>query len=144
MKILLKRQWRTDSYIVGRLYLLTGNDERPALLCNTLEPPKNGEVCCIPAGEYEVTITVKSPKYSKKEAYGWCSGFLPRLRNVPGRAGILIHAGNTVADTRGCILVGNNVRPGYLNQSMLTLKELYRRMKQAYYKGETITIKIEN
>jgi hypothetical protein len=54
-------------------------------------------VSCIPAGVYDVT-----PYYSKK--FGNCF----KLSDPPGRSGILIHAGNSVEDTRGCILVGTS------------------------------------
>lgn len=62
------------------------------LLCFTLEPKD-----AIPKGTYKLVWT-HSPRLNK---------MTPRLVDVPGHEGILIHAGNTVADTEGCILVGN-------------------------------------
>jgi hypothetical protein len=71
--------------------------------CDTLELPAtiNGEtnvpnLCCIPAGTYELKVTW-SPAFKR---------WLPLLMAVPGRSGIRIHAGNTPRDTKGCILVG--------------------------------------
>ena len=71
--------------------------------CDTLELPAtvNGEtnvpnLCCIPAGTYELKVTW-SPAFKR---------WLPLLMAVPGRSGIRIHAGNTPHDTKGCILVG--------------------------------------
>lgn len=69
----------------------------------TLELPwKNNErmVSCIPAGNYGVIISY-SNQFGKK---------LPILLNVPDREGIRIHAGNTTADTTGCILVGLSLK----------------------------------
>lgn len=68
--------------------------------CYTLEDPwrNNAQgVSCIPAGEYRVTWE-HSPKY-QRHTY--------RLHDVPGRSGILIHPGNSQADTAGCILLGS-------------------------------------
>ena len=68
-------------------------------LCYTLERPKvslKGEPICIPSGTYK-TKMVYSPHFKIK---------LPQLLNVPCRTNILIHAGNYVKDTDGCILVG--------------------------------------
>jgi len=39
------------------------------------------------------------------------------ITNVPGRTGILFHAGNTDLDTLGCVLVGMGVRQGTLIES---------------------------
>jgi len=71
----------------------------------TLEHPDLGNrprVSCIPEGVYSIRL-VNSPKF----------GLVPAVRDgrdftkhVNGREHILIHSGNTVADTLGCILVG--------------------------------------
>lgn len=64
----------------------------------TLEPPwKNnapGE-SCIPAGRYEC-VRVRSPKF----------GNTFEVTGVPGRTHVLFHKGNTIEDTEGCILIG--------------------------------------
>lgn len=66
--------------------------------CATLEPEdKNNAVniSSIPAGEY-VCARTKSPRF----------GETFEVLDVPGRTHILFHAGNTDADTHGCILLG--------------------------------------
>lgn len=70
-------------------------DENMQHLCYTLERPwlNNAPmVSCIFAGAYSV-----GPNPGTKP---W------RLQNVPGRTQVDIHAGNTIADSEGCILVG--------------------------------------
>ena len=70
------------------------------LLCVTCEDPWNNNqprISCIPAGEY-TCIPHNSLKYQNV----W------EVTNVPGRTAILIHNGNTIRDTEGCILVGND------------------------------------
>lgn len=57
---------------------------------------------CIPQGSYDLI------------PHGWNGGFkfekVWRFVEVKGRTAILIHAGNTVEDTTGCVLVGKSVR----------------------------------
>ena len=64
----------------------------------TLEEPwreNQRRVSCIPAGTYRCA-RVQSLKF----------GETFQVLDVPGRSGILFHKGNTLQDTEGCILVG--------------------------------------
>ena len=89
-------------------------------------------------------MNVTSPKYAAVSWY-WqlCKGKMPRLQNVPGFDGILIHPGNTALDTLGCILVGKNTKVGQLTESKAVFKALYKEMKKASDSGEVIEITIE-
>lgn len=81
-------------------------------------------------GRYRVTLGVKSSKYSKKKQYDFTGGYLPRLVNVPAFDGILIHIGNTAADSEGCILVGRNTKVGMVLESTKTFKALYEVLRK--------------
>ena len=70
-----------------------------AFSCFTLERPwlnNQRRVSCIPAGTYKGRV-LPSPRFGID---------LPELLDVPGRDQILIHPGNTIDDTEGCILIG--------------------------------------
>ena len=74
----------------------------------TLEPPASGAHPAIPAGEYALRLDVVSPRFARSPRR-WSAAWgarLPRLMQVPGREGILIHPGNRPADSSGCVLVG--------------------------------------
>lgn len=71
------------------------------LFCWTLEPPDRGNAVgrsCIPAQQYE-GVRIESA------TFGWTYA----VTHVPARSGILFHAGNTVGNTRGCILLGETL-----------------------------------
>lgn len=91
MKLTLIRNRQTSTLILGELFL----GERR--LCDTLE--RTG---ILPLGWYRLSLTY-SPRFKRP---------LPLLHHVPGHNGIRIHAGNTVHDTKGCILVGTLVHDG--------------------------------
>lgn len=110
-KLLLKRIARKAGYTIGKLYI------DGAYFCDTLEDTdrldkgmtaaqlaakKIPGQTAIPEGTYKVIVNT-SPKFKR---------LLPRLVNVPGYEGVLIHRGNTPADTAGCILVGENKQVG--------------------------------
>ena len=153
MKVRVERKWPKATYTIGRFYI------DGIFYCNSLEDCDRGlkqtdslsfiksrkvaGETAIPKGTYAVTMNVTSPKYAGVAWY-WnlCRGKMPRLVDVPGFDGILIHTGNTAIDTRGCILVGRNTKVGRLTDSTACFKEVYKLMKEAADKGEEITIEI--
>lgn len=68
----------------------------------------------IPYGKYVVKL-YNSPRFKM---------LLPLLINVNSFEYILIHSGNTIDDTDGCILVGKNTEKGKVLQSRIYLKKL--------------------
>ena len=99
LKLLLTRNWKRADYTVGRFFV------RGEYFCNSLEDTvrdltKTKKVygkTAIPAGTYEVSMNIISPKFSKKPAYKWCDGRMPRLLGVPHFEGILIHPGTLLS-----------------------------------------------
>jgi hypothetical protein len=153
MRLTVDRKWPKGTYTIGKLYV------DGVLFCNTLEDRDRGlrqgdtiasikvrkvyGETAIPKGTYRVAMNTVSPKYAAVDWYkNLCGGKMPRIVNVPGFDGILIHPGNTALDTYGCILVGKNTKVGQLTESKATFQKLYKRMKAAFDRGETITIEI--
>ena len=101
-------------------------------MCVTLEEPWRDNqrmISCIPEGTYKVD-TWNSPRHPNS----WV------IQNVPARSAILIHTGNTLKDTAGCILVGKSFEPFGIDKSkdaMVYLKKVLPRsfeleVKNAY------------
>ena len=89
----------------------------------------------IPAGTYHVIVNL-SPRLKKR---------MPRLLQVPGFDGILIHKGNTAEDTSGCVLVGAKVdSPTRISDCSKVFDELFQKIDYAYGSGEGVTIEIVN
>lgn len=80
--------------------------------CVTLELPwldNKRDISCIPEGSY-LCQRVESNRFG--EAF--------TVREVPGRTHILLHKGNTVEDTTGCILLGQRfLSTGSFGRSMI-------------------------
>ena len=92
MEFTLKRVLLTDDGVAGVLI----NGSRPVCLTLEEEWKDNAKgISCIPNGDY-LCQRVTTPKH----------GLTYQVMDVPGRTAILIHSGNTEADTEGCILVG--------------------------------------
>ena len=153
MELIVDRKWKRQSYTISNLTI----DGK--WFCNVLEDADRGlddsmplakikelkkpSITAIPKGTYEITLDVISPRFCTKTFYKQvCDGKLPRLLNVKGFEGILIHAGNTDKDTDGCLLVGQNKVKGQVINSQDTFKELYKLLKDKHDKGEKIIIKI--
>ena len=135
MELTLTRTSRQAECTTGVLYL---GKERMA---HTLEPrwrdlgkeQKVAGQTAIPEGTYEICLEV-SARFKR---------LMPYLMNVPGFTGILIHCGNTVADTEGCILVGKRSVNDRLSMSRSAFNRLFARLKEAWDRGEPIILKVE-
>lgn len=143
MKLTIKRTITRNSYTLGKLYV------DGVYFCDTLEDKDRGLTqnmsteqiksmkvpgeTAIPKGTYRVTLDVVSPKFSKYPFYmETCGGKLPRLIDVKGYEGVLIH----VADgpkrdslVQGCIGIGNLSAEEYLMNGKKVFAELYNKLK---------------
>lgn len=153
MNIEIKRAWKKPGYTVGRLFV------DGVRFCDSLEPTDRGldktmplwkikaakikGKTAIPAGTYAVTLRVQSPKFRLRPWARFCDGYLPTILGVPGFDRVLIHVGNSAADTQGCVLVGRNTEVGRLTQSTKTFWMLYQRMRAADERKENISITIK-
>ena len=141
MKLTLKRIALRPTYTIGKLYI----DD--AYFCDTLEDTvrdtnksgkfDNGEQkikgkTAIPYGTYEIKWTY-SPRFKK---------YTPQLMNVPSFEGIRVHAGNTSADTEGCLILGENKQVGKVLNSRATINKFYPIIKNACSNGK-VTIEIK-
>ncbi len=122
-----------------------GTGESLLYFCDTLEPTwrdyEHGAYkvkgrSAIPEGRYAVVISY-SPKFK---------AWLPILLGGPEFnrkwQGIRIHAGNTAADTEGCILVGKNREVGKVLDSRIWLHRLKQKIVEAKGRGEAVWITI--
>lgn len=141
MKLTLKRIALRPTYTIGKLYI----DD--VYFCDTIEDTvrdlnKNGKFdngekkvhskTAIPYGTYEIKWTY-SPRFKK---------YTPQLMNVPSFEGIRIHAGNTSADTEGCLILGKNKQVGKVLNSRATINKFYSIIKNACSNGK-VTIEIK-
>ncbi len=156
MNITLIRKYKLPTYTIGKLYI------DGEYFCDTLEDKDRGltdnmtvseiskikvkNETAIPTGTYSITLNIVSPRFSVSSFYKQvCNGKLPRILNVKGFDGILIHVGEGINGknlTSGCILVGKNTIKGGLTNSKECFKELYKLLKDRYDRGEKIIIKI--
>ena len=105
--------------------------------CWTLEdvvrPVKIPGETAIPAGRYDVRLSL-SQRFQK---------VLPEVLAVPGFTGIRMHAGNTQADTAGCLLVGRVRAYDRVEESKLALMNVMEHLRRATTAGDPITLTIE-
>lgn len=118
MKLKLERLYLKPDYTIGKLYIdgkyfCDTLEDQVRNLANEKKIPKQ---TAIPVGVYEVIVNI-SPRFRRK---------LPRLLDVPGFDGILIHRGNTAEDTAGCILAGENRKRGKVVNSTRYEQQLTR------------------
>lgn len=115
MNITLVRTSHLPDVTLG---VMTDTDTGHFICCTLEEPWKENkrQISCIPEGEY-----ICKPHSGTKFQNVW------QVTNVPNRAAILIHSGNTTDDIEGCILVG-------MEHGILSGKEAVVRSKEALLK----------
>lgn len=142
MNIILMRNPSVAGATVGRMYL------DGVFACHTLEDEirevegrpvadwKIKDKTAIPAGRYRVTLE-NSPRF------GWQT---PTLHDVPGFTHIRMHAGNTHADTEGCILLGMRATEASLvgGTSRPAVALIRQEISAAIERGEEVWIDINN
>lgn len=152
MKIQHVRHFFADKYTISKIYV----DGK--YFCDAIEDTDRGlnssmteeqiravkiqSQTAIPYGTYALTIDVVSPRFSQRAVYNPIKGKLPRLLDVKGFDGVLVHIGNTERDTAGCVIVGKNTNKGMVTDSNRTFFQLYTQFQRAKAKGEKITWEI--
>jgi hypothetical protein len=139
MELTLLREPTSEGFTRGEL-LLDGVHE-----CFTIEdqvrtykeipggtaiPPYLGR----PPMRYRVVLT-KSPRFWK---------VLPELLNVPDFKGVRVHAGNTSADTEGCLIVGQRQGKAAVFDSQAAMVELMAALSGVIDNGEQVWLEIRN
>lgn len=159
MKIVIDRKYKKATYTISNLTI------NGKWFCNVIEDTDrnldnsmsvthiqkvkdvNGNginddaITAIPRGTYKVTLDVVSPKFSKKDYYKkFCNGKVPRLLNVPGFDGVLMHCGSTAKSSAGCLILGYNKIKGGVIDSQKAFELVY---KELLKDKNNITIEIK-
>ena len=142
MKIVVERFMFDKNYTMSRVYV----DDK--FYCFGLEPydasitketpvedikslkTKYGKIA-VPLGEYELVYNW-SNKYQK---------MLPLVMDTPGFAGVRLHAGNKIDDTRACLLLGKFYMNGVISDSRATMNKFIAYWKELKFEKATIEYK---
>ena len=129
LHLILSRDDPKPERTVGRLYVTPE--------CWTLEDEVRDGLkipgqTAIPAGRYRVKMT-QSVRFNR---------MLPEVCDVPGFTYIRIHAGNTAADTAGCILVGTDRTDDMILHSRVALDRLCQKIHDAEARGEDVWLTV--
>lgn len=104
----------------------------------------------VPDGTYQLAPRRAGSFFNKyRQQHG--HQFVPHLLNVPGFEYILIHKGNTVADSSGCLIVGDEAGYDHANRvysiaagkSSQAYLRLYAVLHSAYEAGRTVRITLQ-
>lgn len=98
----------------------------------------------IPEGRYEVQLTY-SPDAEKGILWApYDDHRLPTLLNVPGRSAIHIHAGNHIADTKGCILIAADHSQTEIEHSRPALTRTVNELREAERNGDDVWLTVRS
>lgn len=126
MELKLEREYMTDKgATIGRLWIGTlfecfTLEDKVRMLGKDCQGKVDGDTA-IPSGRYEIVMSY-SDRFKRR---------MPLLLNVPCFSGIRFHAGNTEADTRGCILVGHEAIDSRILRSRAALDNLIAKIERS-------------
>lgn len=140
MKLKVVRETKNDVCTIGSLFI---ND---VFFCYTLEDKDRGlkqtdtllfiqakkifGLTAIPSGTYKLTVN-QSPKFKR---------ILPRILDIKGFDGVLLHRGNSANDSLGCILLGYKKGENSIFESTKAENDLVNRL--LLHNNEVHTIEI--
>ena len=154
MELLVDRRYKLSTYTIGKLYVdgvyvcdvLEDKDRNLSSDMPTYEIYKKKVYgyTCIPRGRYRIDMSIVSPKFERRPWARPYGGKLPTLVDVPCWSRVLIHVGNSPADSEGCLLPGFNTQKGKVTNST---KAFYNLMDNylvpASQRGEEIWLTIK-
>lgn len=154
MELKVKRVAKKEDYTIGKLYIdgvyfadTLEDCDRGLTQDMPLEEIKAKKIygkTAIPKGTYNIDMNTVSPKFKDRSWAKPFGGKLPRLVNVPGYEGVLLHPFNQASESLGCIAPGKNSVKGMVTDSSRTFMSLMsKHLLPAKVKGEKITITIE-
>jgi len=112
--VLKRGSCEEDRFVFGSLTVVRDSQELSFVtLEHPARPSKIVGKTAIPKGKYPL-IWQQSPKF------GWCY----QIAEVPGFQRILIHPGNTVSDSQGCVLIGTRREGDRLLESRVAFEKL--------------------
>lgn len=125
----------SDLYVDGVLFCQVVEDRDRGLYqaddLSYIQSIKVKHETAIPYGSYQIVMSF-SQRFQK---------YLPELLDVPGFSGIRIHAGNTEADSSGCLLPGKRSGNKVINSTITTANLISQIKKRG--KTEKVFISIE-
>ena len=140
MKLKVVRETKNDICTIGSLFI---NGE---FFCYTLEDKDRGlkqtdsllfintkkifGLTAIPSGTYKLIVN-QSPKFKR---------MLPRILDIKGFDGVLLHRGNSASDSLGCILIGYKKGENSIFESTKAEADLVNRL--LLHNSESHTIEI--
>lgn len=132
MKIIVERFSEKDTDDLGRVYV----DGK--FICYSIENPDRADKIkgktAIPEGTYKVSRRI-SPHFGV---------MVPWIMDVPNFEYILIHWGNTVKDTEGCLVVGLRIGQLDAQRAVLDSKQAWDILSKLIFdaldKNEEVTI----
>lgn len=132
LELHLERDMMLPNRTLGKLSI---NGVHECFICeDAVRPTKIHGQTAIPAGRYEIIIRL-SPTFKRE---------LPLLLNVPNYEGVLIHSGNTEADTKGCLLPGRTRNETGVYGSRPATNDLILKIRTALNEGRRVFITIVN